>query len=159
MSLSRQNSFDCDFDNDNYYLIEILSFPGDYFESYFYHPSISDEELHSSLNDEFERKINLERYDIRFCQGNLYNNGGADYIVSNQEYDDDAVVICKKAFYPSLFPDFLQIKKKVNIMMKTMKTMMMKIILFLKKYIKKTKSCLASMIYIFKQQTSLDKKI
>ena len=50
-----------------------------------YYDGISNEDLHSRFNKEFERKVNWERYDIGFCKEELFHDDGGDYIL----YDPD----------------------------------------------------------------------
>ena len=88
MSLSRQCSFSTvssvsDYEDDCFYPIWKLH--GDYRDESYYYDGISDEELHSLLNREFEEKVDWEIYDIGFCEEDLlYDDGGA-YILYNSD--------------------------------------------------------------------------
>ena len=47
----------------------------------FYYDGISDEELHSHLNREFEERVNWVKYGVCFFSENLLHGDGGDYII------------------------------------------------------------------------------
>ena len=47
----------------------------------FYYDGISDEELHSHLNREFEERVNWIKYGVCFSSENRLHDDGGDYII------------------------------------------------------------------------------
>ena len=52
----------------------------------FYYDGIPDEELHSHLNNEFEKVINLKKYDVAFLTKNLLYDDGGGYVLIFDPY-------------------------------------------------------------------------
>ena len=57
----------------------------------FYYDGISDEELHSHLNREFEERVNWIKYGVCFSSGNRLHDDGGDYIIY-EPYDGCDIV-------------------------------------------------------------------
>lgn len=87
MSLSRQSSTSSisssGSDFEDYY--PIRDSPITYKDEPYYYDGISDEELHSHLNDGFEYVINLNKYGIAFSSKDILNDEGGDYIYYDVE--------------------------------------------------------------------------
>ena len=87
MSLSRQSSASSisssGSDFEDYY--PIRDSPITYKDEPYYYDGISDEELHSHLNDGFEYVINLNKYGIAFSSKDILNDEGGDYIYYDVE--------------------------------------------------------------------------
>lgn len=94
MSLSRQSSFssvssDSDYEEDCFYPIQKSH--GYYRDFDYYYDGISNEDLQSRFNEEFERKVNWERYDIGFCKEDLLHDDGGEYILF-EPYNQNQIV-------------------------------------------------------------------
>ena len=110
----------------------------------FYYDGISDEELHSHLNREFEERVNWIKYGVCFSSENRLHDDGGDYIIY-EPYNGCDIVDTNihgdfsgkgEGVYEFGYEDFVE-----------------------KEYIKtKPKSVFDSMIKNFKKVTSLDKK-
>ena len=57
----------------------------------FYYDGISDEELHSHLNREFEERVNWIKYGVCFSSENRLHDDGGDYIIY-EPYDGCDIV-------------------------------------------------------------------
>ena len=57
----------------------------------FYYDGISDEELHSHLNREFEERLNWIKYGVCFSSENRLHDDGGDYIIY-EPYDGCDIV-------------------------------------------------------------------
>ena len=82
MSLSRESSTSSisssGSDFEDYYLFRYS--PRTYKDEPYYYYGISDEEIHSCLNNEFKKVINAQKYGIAFSSKDILNDEGGNYI-------------------------------------------------------------------------------
>ena len=87
MSLLRQSSTSSistsASDFEDYYLFRYS--PRTYKDEPHYYYGISDEEIHSCLNNEFKKVVNARKYGIAFSSKDILNDEGGDYIYYDVE--------------------------------------------------------------------------
>ena len=115
MSLSRQSSTSSisssGSDFEDYY--PIRDSPITYKDEPYYYDGISDEELHSHLNDGFEYVINLNKYGIAFSSKDILNYEGGDYIyydVEEREARNIAILNSRDIFDENVGPPMYDCK-------------------------------------------------
>lgn len=115
--------------------------PRIYKDEPFYYDGIPDEELHFHLNNEFEKVINLKKYDVAFLTKNLLYDDGRGYVIF------DPYIRCT---VPSKwFGHFINDEEG---------TYQVDVDFISKKYIKPLPQCKYDSIFsLFKRQTSLKK--
>ena len=119
MSLSRQSSTSSisssGSDFEDYY--PIRDSPITYKDEPYYYDGISDEELHSHLNDGFEYVINLNKYGIAFSSKDILNDEGGDYIYYDVEEREAIKEILPFLIHVIFLMTFLLMKMLVHLCM------------------------------------------